>query len=62
MSPHFQFCVFWGGENFWKIGQSGSLDTLRDENFDHSFKSLYLTRLRRYKQFCVLLIKKIVNA
>ena len=27
-----------------------------------STKSLYLTQLRRYKQFCVLLVKKIANA
>ena len=26
-----------------------------------STKSLYLARLRRYKQFCVLLVKKITN-
>ena len=69
---NFVFCIFFskirelnmtpilGGENFWKIGES-SLFTYPGGS-KISTKSLYLTRLRRYKQFCVLLVKKIVNA
>ena len=65
----FAFCVknskieydphFWGGESFWKIGEWFAQIPCGSKI---STKLLYLTRLRRYKQFCVLLFKKIVNA
>ena len=49
-----------GEEKFFgKLGRVVCLDTRGSKI---SMKSLYLTRLRRYKQFCVLLVKKIVNA
>ena len=42
---------FWGGENFLKIAKRTSRIPWGTKI---STKSLYLTRLRRYKQICVL--------
>ena len=73
MSLYFQFCVLhflskirklnmtpiFGEEKlFGKLERVVCLDIC---GLKITTKSLYLTRLRRYKQFCVLLIKKIVN-
>ena len=44
---------FWGGENFLKIAKSTSLRYARCGS-KISMKSLYLARLRRQKQICVL--------
>ena len=75
MSLYFQFCILHflskiqkfnmtpilGEENFFgKLERTVTLDTLWVKNI--LMKLLYLTQLRRYKQFCVLLVKKIVNA
>ena len=50
--------IFGEEKIFGKLDRVLHLDTLWVENFDE----IALTRLRRYKQFCVLLVKKIVNA
>ena len=42
---------FWGGEHVWKLAIVHSLVPCGSKI---STKSLYLTRLRRYKQFCIL--------
>ena len=41
---------FWGGEHVWKLA---IVHSLIPHGSKISTKSLYLTRLRRYKQFCV---------
>ena len=41
---------FWGGEHVWKLA---IVHSLIPRGSKISTKSLYLTRLRRYKQFCV---------
>ena len=70
MSPYFQFCVLhffskirklnmtpiFGEEKILANWRVVSLDTLWVENIDE------IARLRRYKQFCVLRVKKIDNA
>ena len=53
---------FWGGENFLKIEIEESSFFRYPVGLKNLTKSLYLTWLRRYKQFCVLLIKKILGA
>ena len=45
-------CHFWEKENFLKIGKSTFLRYPMGSKI--LTKSLYLARLRRYKQFCVL--------
>ena len=70
MSLYFQFCVlyflsnirklnmipnFGEEKSFGKLERVVCLDTLRVENFDE------IARLRRYKQFCVLIDKKIAS-
>ena len=74
MSLYFQFCFaffvknlkieydphFLGRRKFLEIVESRSLRYPAGRKI--STKSLHLTRLRRHKQFCVLLVKKIVNA
>ena len=50
---------FLGRRNFFENWRVVSLDTLCIENFDEIALSHIV---RRYKQFCVLLVKKIVNA
>ena len=65
MSLYFQFCVLlffviFGEEKiFGKLERVVCLDILWVENFDEIALS---HTVRRYKQFCVLLVKEIVNA